>query len=80
MKVIDDGNGKKIFTNVKNDDIYAEIKGMQKQLGLLMSPEWREGSCPYKSKIQGMWKSVGIIGGLAAIIGGALVAILMRLI
>lgn len=78
MKIIDNGNGEKIFTNVKNDDIYKEIVEMRKKLELLTSPEWREGSCPYKTRINGVWKSIGIFAGLAAVVGGILGSILMR--
>ena len=80
MKVVDNGNGQKIFTNVKNDDIYKEIIEMRQKLELLTSPEWREGSCPYKSTIQGLWQKVGFIAGIFAVVGSIITAVIIHFI
>lgn len=72
---------------VTKEKIYEEVQSLKSTVEIFISkidtqltPEFKMGACPYKDTLQNIWRNVGIIVGIATVIGGALTAVLLRLI
>ncbi len=72
---------------VTKEKIYEEVQSLKttveifiSKIDIQMTPEYKTGACPYKDTLQNIWRNVGIIVGIATVLGGALTAILLRLI